>query len=388
MGACNCICKKTETSTEIISEKSKYASITEYPPESEYLPIISSIKQKPQISENPSEETVHDKPQLIIPVQTLFRGYLIRLEYSAFTECTPLPPAVFNPPTNFKLDFSKLPAGLPSETAKSVYSLCGDFNFDFNFNFDYDLELSAVNVFQELLQLYDGSYYHGEADASITPNGKGSMFFLDGSFYEGGWRKGKMHGQGRIITSAGDVCKGEFVDGRMTGQGEMEYASGNRYKGGLLNDKPHGYGEEVTNDGTVYKGEYLDGLKNGRGRSTWADGSYYEGCFLNDLYHGQGKYSWPDKEYDGEWRESKMHGKGTFKWSDGKVYSGEYSFGIKQGYGVFLWPDGKRYEGYWLDGKQHGEGVLINRKKKKQGTWREGRYEKINIEDDKESNDN
>ena len=382
MGACNCICKKSETSAEIISEKKESASIIENPQEAANIHINPSIKEDPPISQNNSMETVQDKHQLVLPVQSLFRGYLSRLEYSEYTECISLPPvlppAVFKPPIFFKVDFSSLPEGLPSSTASAKYSQCGDFAFG----------APTGSAFQELQQLYDGNYYQGEVEEHGTPNGKGSMFFLDGSFYEGGWRNGKMHGVGRIITSTGDVCKGEFLEGRMTGEGEMEYSSGNRYKGGLVNDKPHGYGEEVTSDGTVYKGEYLDGLKNGRGRSTWPDGSYYEGSYFNDLYHGQGKYCWPDKEYDGEWMESKMHGKGTFKWSDGKMYSGEYVLGIKQGYGVFQWPDGKRYEGYWLDGKQHGEGTLFNKNRKKRGSWREGRYEKISGDEDKDSSAN
>lgn len=371
MGTCNCICKKTtESHAEILSEKKEYSSLIDNPQEATSIVPCGLYNDNPATNSLLNQEVVPDPINLnkgLIQAQSVFRGHISRLDYSEYTECNLSPlisPLPLFKPAQFTVDFSNLPQNFPSAEAREKYLSVG--NFDFG--------QATGGTFQELLKLFDGNFYQGEVDNFGNPYGKGTMFFVDGSFYEGGWKLGKMNGEGRIITSTGDVYKANFEDGRMTGYGEMEYSNGNKYAGGLLYDKPHGYGEEIGVDGTIYKGEYKDGLKNGKGKSLWTDGSYFEGEFLNDLYDGVGKYSWTDKVYEGQWKESKMHGIGTFTWSDGKVYSGEYDMGIKQGYGVFTWPDGKKYEGNWLDGKQDGEGTLTNNKKKKRGFWKEGKF--------------
>ena len=373
MGACSCICKKTDHSAEILSELKDSANYADAPQDSLTLFTNVPIPEAAEvIDESKSNSNENSKP--LIMTQSIFRRYYCRklyFDYLSMPEPEPIPIRnipIFN---DFNVDLSELPAGIPSTEAKVRHALCGKFDF----GGPSDKKFFTLQVISE------GNYYHGEIDEDGNPDGKGSMFFSDGTLYEGGWKSGKMHGKGRIISLLGDLCTGEFVNGRMTGKGVMEYINGNTFEGELLNDKPHGYGKEITSDGTIYEGEYRDGLKNGKGKSTWADGSNYEGYFLNDLYEGFGKYCWPDKVYEGEWKESKMHGKGTFKWNDGKMYSGNYVMGIKHGYGVFEWPDGKRYEGGWIDGKQEGEGVLLNKGKKRRGTWKEGKFaEKISTE--------
>ena len=356
MGACNCMSKKSDPTSEIISEKVEPPPAVSHEILEEVVPIsivIHPPQDLPQVKEQP-EETVQDPNLLLSQVQSMFRSYLIRKSYHKFKS---------RPPVVLQVDFSVLPKGLPSAEAKAKWVSIGKFPFPEPTGRDFTL----ISLHE------DGKHYQGEVTKGL-PEGLGSAFFPDGGFYEGGWCAGNMHGTGRLITSLGDMYSGEWLNGRMTGRGKMEYSTGNTYEGEWLDDKPHGNGKETASDGFTYTGKYKNGLKSGFGKSAWTDGSYYEGDFLNDLYDGKGRYVWVDREYDGDWKESKMHGEGSFKWNDGKYYAGGYVDGIKQGYGVFSWPDGKRYEGEWFDGKQEGEGTIFNKGKKKTGIWKEGKF--------------
>jgi hypothetical protein len=81
--------------------------------------------------------------------------------------------------------------------------------------------------------------------------------------YEGNWRRGKFHGQGKLTYADGEVYEGAWKAGMRHGQGKCTYASG-----------------------SVYEGDYKDDLRNGQGKYTFADGSVYEGVWIDDVYHG------------------------------------------------------------------------------------------------------
>ena len=111
----------------------------------------------------------------------------------------------------------------------------------------------------------------------------------NGDVYEGEYKDGKYHGQGKYTSSKGWVYEGQFTDGQITGKGKITYATG-----------------------TVYEGELLKGNKNGFGRITYTDGLYYEGEWKDDKKHGKSTYTQKLGSYTllytGMWNMSKRTG--------------------------------------------------------------------------------
>ena len=66
--------------------------------------------------------------------------------------------------------------------------------------------------------------------------------------YEGEWKDGRQHGQGKETDADGDTYEGEWKDG-----------------------KTHGQGKETHADGETYEGEWRDGVPHGQGKLTFAD---------------------------------------------------------------------------------------------------------------------
>ncbi|OMJ71883.1 hypothetical protein SteCoe_29798 [Stentor coeruleus] len=378
MGNCPCACKKTEPGSEIVTEAEQIKNLVENQQEistlNSHLHIVEASLNIEESKELPQESLVK-----LSHIQGLFRGYLVRMQYIDQICLSEMDPAIqFEHPeleipetdtqaphVDFQVDFTQLPGGFLSESALEKYNFYGKFDFG----------EPDGKEFKNLGKLIDGSYYQGEVDEFGIPCGKGSIFYEDGSMYEGAWKAGKFYGYGRMISQEGDVFEGDFIEGQLTGKGKKIYANGNSYVGELVNSFPHGFGEEIMSDKSAYKGNFINGLKSGKGNYTWPEGSSYEGMFVEDKIEGFGKYIWPDKEYEGEWKDNIQHGQGCFKWNDGKKYAGGYVMGKKQGYGIFEWPDGKKYEGNWFDGKQEGEGTFSkNGVVRQQGIWKDGKF--------------
>ncbi len=75
----------------------------------------------------------------------------------------------------------------------------------------------------------------------------------------GQWKENKKHGKGTYIWGpaskwAGDIYKGDYVDGNRTGQGIYNYANGNVYEGQFKENKMHGKGKMKYANGTVKEG--------------------------------------------------------------------------------------------------------------------------------------
>ena len=148
--------------------------------------------------------------------------------------------------------------------------------------------------------------------------------YLDGTVYEGEWKDGNYHGQGKMTWSylllrlfgieSDVVYEGEWKDSKMHGQGKYTSAA----------------------HGTVYEGEWKNDNMHGQGKKTWYNGDVYEGEWKDDNRHGQGKYTWPSGTvYDGEWKDDNMHGQGEFTSLDG-TFKGE----VKEGKPISVYRTG------------------------------------------------
>mmetsp|Transcript_18330 Transcript_18330/g.41729 ORF Transcript_18330/g.41729 Transcript_18330/m.41729 type:complete len:306 (-) Transcript_18330:52-969(-) len=164
----------------------------------------------------------------------------------------------------------------------------------------------------------------------------------DGGKYEGEWKDGKMHGNGKFIEVNGTWYEGEWCEGKMQGNGTQVFEKGDRYKGMYYNGLRHGKGVQTFANGNKYEGDFWQGQIHGQGIYTCADGRRYAGEFKNNQKHGIGKYSGANGSYTGEYRNGKKHGKGSFTWTDGTSYEGDWEEDVMHGVGVRTERDGTR----------------------------------------------
>lgn len=114
--------------------------------------------------------------------------------------------------------------------------------------------------------------------------------------YEGPCLKGRAHGLGKVTPTAPD--QGSY-------EGEFRFGFN------------HGQGRKVFPNGDVYEGQWVDGLRSGSGVLTFGSGSpwygdRYEGQWLEDMRHGYGKYTWVFGDvYQGNWEKNEIASKPT-----------------------------------------------------------------------------
>lgn len=222
----------------------------------------------------------------------------------------------------------------------------------------------------------DGVYFGLHDSETGLRNGKGVLVRTDKSIFEAVFVKGRVMGQGRLITMD-MIYDGNWIGEEMT-LGQI-ITENSQYDGEVQNRKPHGYGIETDIDGNVYEGQFDQGVKSGKGTFRFASDDQvmvrvYVGDVLNDKFHGKGRIELVNgKTYDGSWVDGVMHGTGTYTWPDGREYSGKFKKGKRHGRGIFKWPDGKVFEGDWDKGKQSGSGTLTKPNGSKiSGIWANG----------------
>ena len=83
--------------------------------------------------------------------------------------------------------------------------------------------------------------------------------------YDGEWKDGNMHGQGRMQFADGWEYAGAFFMGTMHGQGTLVYPDTTVYEGQFKNGKMDGFGKLTYPDGWTFIGQWRDGHISGSG---------------------------------------------------------------------------------------------------------------------------
>jgi hypothetical protein len=97
------------------------------------------------------------------------------------------------------------------------------------------------------------------------------------------------------------------------------------YEGGVKKNKAHGLGKLTFKDGGVYEGKFKKNKAHGLGKLTFKDGAVYEGKFKNYKAHGLGKLTFKDGGvYEGKFKNNKIHGKGKYTSKSGEVFEGKW----------------------------------------------------------------
>uniref|UniRef100_A0ACD5U738 Uncharacterized protein n=1 Tax=Avena sativa TaxID=4498 RepID=A0ACD5U738_AVESA len=189
------------------------------------------------------------------------------------------------------------------------------------------------------LTLPNGDVYSGTLSGETQiPEGTGRYIWSrSGCVYEGEWRRGMRHGQGRTRWPSGAVYEGEYSAGYMDGEGTYVCPNGSSaYKGQWKLNRKHGLGLQTYPNGDMYQGSWMQGKMEGHDRYTWANGNSYVGTMRNGLMSGKGVLTWNTGDsFQGNWLDGMMHGHGLYTWEDSGYYLGTWTRGFKDGSGTF-----------------------------------------------------
>ena len=72
-----------------------------------------------------------------------------------------------------------------------------------------------------------------------------------GGKYEGEFKDGKRHGQGKLTYPDGRKFVGEWKDGEPIGQGTFTWSNGDKYVGEFKDGKKHGQGTYIKPEGSM-----------------------------------------------------------------------------------------------------------------------------------------
>nr|XP_033778482.1 MORN repeat-containing protein 1 [Geotrypetes seraphini] len=196
------------------------------------------------------------------------------------------------------------------------------------------------------------SFYVGELKQQLR-DGYGLYIYPNSFFrYEGEWKQGKKHGNGKLLFKDGSYYEGEFKNGEILGDGVRYWAaSGNIYSGQFYCGELHGYGVMKYKDGGRYEGEFCYGLREGHGLLVDKKGQRYQGSFYKNKKHGEGKMNFKNgDQYEGHWVMDQRKGHGILLCSDGSVYEGQWSGDVFSGQGTIIHCSGVVYDGLWING--------------------------------------
>lgn len=110
----------------------------------------------------------------------------------------------------------------------------------------------------------EGQVFTGQLIRGL-PEGYGKLVYNDNDddeekkLYEGEFKAGVWHGQGRLEFVNGDVYDGDFVEGIYNGLGTLTSSDGQIYNGSFLNGDKDGRGRYVSADGAIHIGTWKDG---------------------------------------------------------------------------------------------------------------------------------
>ena len=92
--------------------------------------------------------------------------------------------------------------------------------------------------------------------------------YFGSNYFSGSQSFARPHGQGTLVTMAGDAYTGPFASGKKSGSGgKMVFANKDVYEGDWEADEPHGEGKMVySTTKNVYTGGWKKGKRHGRGR--------------------------------------------------------------------------------------------------------------------------
>jgi hypothetical protein len=189
------------------------------------------------------------------------------------------------------------------------------------------------------------------------PNGKGRFEFIDGSSLEGTFKGGLAVGKVVLRDSKNDIR----FDGTMT-KGTVYFSDGSRYEGDVRNYQPHGKGKMFLSNGIISTGSFENGIAVGRHSGSNSSGAIWQFNIKDGV-----KTGFASETFEGGWgffgqySNNERNGFGTVKFSNGDRYVGGFLNGSRAGWGIYSSASGEfQYIGQFKDNNFSGEAILIS----------------------------
>lgn len=168
--------------------------------------------------------------------------------------------------------------------------------------------------------LYDGSIFMGKGKVKqgVLQDGSGTIYYTNGSSFQGKIHRGKRHGLGMFEQSDHYQYSGQWFNDTFHGKGIWKTTSPTenkiqRYDGDFKNGFMTGSAVISYSNGITYRGEVVNSFRSGHGTLTKGVDVMYNGYWANGEYHGQGKRTYENGEYyEGYFKNGKRHGRGTY----------------------------------------------------------------------------
>ncbi|AFZ80330.1 MORN repeat domain containing protein [Theileria equi strain WA] len=293
------------------------------------------------------EGDVDGKPDIPKPVEKVSRG-----EEVVETIPSLLASSIMEFQTNHSLDFIELWLQKPNAASFLVNHSLETFN-------------EPTFILNQNVAKYtypNGDIYIGEL-TDMLRNGHGSYISVDGSRYDGEWRRDRRHGKGTLIYKESKYkYTGDWYLDKRHGYGTLETADF-EYVGEFKFNRYHGNGTLTKKDGTKLEGEFRRGKFNGRGIMTLPDGSVKMGTFKNNEIVGICSYiDVNGRAYVGRLYGDAPDGPGSLRYDQNLLFEGFWNKGkrCKQGTITIDVSDGKiTIEGTWEDDKMSFKDVMI-----------------------------
>jgi len=133
-----------------------------------------------------------------------------------------------------------------------------------------------------------------QTDPSTWTNCYGKKTNDNSGVYEGEFLNGKYHGKGSFIFGDWKYI-GDFKNGLREGKGILYYPNGSTYEGAFQNNVKSGFGILKAKDNSLnISGQFKEDKLNGKGTEIKSDGHKYFGTFKDNLYEGSGKQIYPN----------------------------------------------------------------------------------------------
>ena len=185
--------------------------------------------------------------------------------------------------------------------------------------------------------------------------GLGKLRFANNDFYEGQWMKGKMHGNGTLTSSNGQITYvGQFRNNFKWGKGKiLDKINQYTYEGTFVANKIEGEGSHIDHrNDTRYFGHFKDGERNGQGNCVYPSGNRFSGLWKNNIPYQGELFLRKGDRLQGEWKDDHFSGSGTIQFFNGNLYEGEWKNNIPHGFGAMKYNDGSVYNGQWQQGQK------------------------------------
>ena len=187
---------------------------------------------------------------------------------------------------------------------------------------------------------FEDGYLHGEGEEYSTAG-----FTLTGTFYHGYFVKG------RLVRENGVVCEGEFWGASLNGEGSMQMPNDGEYFSGTWDDGILSIGDSllVGDQGRIARGELNQELLP-HGNATMISTDYVQTGIFSSGYLVTGTQVYTDgTTLTGDW-EGEEFVSGTRVWSSGEINEGTFLNENLIGFGTLTFPDGRVFEGDWVEG--------------------------------------